>query len=171
MMTTEMIKLGLIGNEVYLKLRYHLFKVAVLFVFIALPAFGDPITKENNMTLSGSFEVTLEPQQDEVAPAGRMIIHKVYSGALQGEGTGQMVSKRTSSGDAVYFAIEEFTGVLEGKKGGFTLLHKGFMSASSESLDIDILPGSGSGQLEGIRGSMSIIRDGGSHSYSLSVQL
>ena len=44
-----------------------------------------------------------------------------------------MISKRTENGTAVYYAIEEFSGSVKGKNGGFTLVHKGHMSKESQS--------------------------------------
>ena len=122
------------------------------------------------MTASGTFEVKLEPQADESTPAGRMLIHKEYSGGMVGKGVGQMISKRTESGVAVYAAIEEFVGAVNGKSGSFTLFHNGFMSASKRSLEVIIVEGSGTGELEGIQGRLSIIQENGGHSYVLDYQ-
>lgn len=123
------------------------------------------------MSATGVFEINLVPQKDEAAPAGRMLIDKDYSGGLVGKGIGQMISKRTASGSAVYFAIEEFDGLLEGKKGAFTLIHNGEMSADSQTLDIKIVDGSGSGELATISGSLEIIQEEKSHKYTLSYKL
>ena len=123
------------------------------------------------MPASGTFEVNLEPQQDENAPAGRMIIHKKYTGDVAGTGVGQMISKRTDGGAAVYSAIEEFEGTVHGKTGAFTLIHNGYMSSKTQSLDIKILAGSGSGELSKISGSMDIIQTDGEHKYVLNYEL
>lgn len=120
---------------------------------------------------TGIFDVNLEPQADESAPAGRMLINKTYEGGLKGTGTGQMISKRTEKGPAVYFAIEEFIGSVEGKEGSFTLLHKGYMSAEEQSLEVDILDGSGSKELESISGSLTIIQKDGKHYYEFNYNL
>lgn len=122
-------------------------------------------------TVKGSFEVTMEPQKDSDVPAGRMLIKKQYSGGLSGSGLGQMLSKRTESGTAAYVAIEEFDGVLDAKRGSFTLLHSGLMSAESQSLEVNILQGSGAGELENISGSLEIIQADGGHQYVLCYQL
>lgn len=119
------------------------------------------------MTASGSFDVSLTPQKEDQYAAGRMLIEKTYSGDLKGSGQGQMLSKRTDAGVAVYSAIEEFSGTLDGKSGGFTLFHNGYMSAESQSLEITIIEGSGSGELSGITGKLSIEQSGGEHSYTL----
>ncbi len=119
------------------------------------------------MEAKGTFQVNLDPQDDTTAPAGRMLIHKEYTGDLIGIGIGQMLSKRTAAGVAVYSAIEEFEGTLAGKKGCFTLVHSGFMSASEQRLDISIIAGSGKGELEGIEGALNIIQQDDKHCYKL----
>ena len=123
------------------------------------------------MTVSGSFEIQLEPQQDDLAPAGRMLINKEYSGALVGKGIGQMISKRTEQGASVYSAIEEFTGTVEGKKGSFTLFHTGLMSATSQELNVLVVEGSGTEELSGITGKLSIHQNNGAHTYTFDYQL
>lgn len=119
------------------------------------------------MTATGTFEVQLESQSDDGFPAGRMTIHKTYSGGLIGTGIGQMLSKRTE-GESVYCAIEEFQGELDGKSGGFTLIHKGVMTANKEELSIVIVEGSGTGELSRITGEMKLDITESSHHYTLS---
>lgn len=123
------------------------------------------------MIATGTFEVDLTPQEDEAAPAGRMVINKTYQGGLAGKGLGQMISKRTDNGVAVYFAIEEFEGTLKGRAGTFSLLHNGNMSPETQSLNISVLEGSASGDLAGLKGAMRIIQQDGKHSYELDFEL
>ena len=122
------------------------------------------------MTAKGQFEINLSPQDDE-SPAGRMLIDKTYTGDLTGKGIGQMISKRTSSGSAVYYAIEEFTGQLNGKTGTFTLIHSGAMDKISQSLTVSVLAGSGEGELSDLTGTLEIIQDNGNHSYVMDYTL
>lgn len=93
----------------------------------------------------------------------------MYSGGMQGS-IGQMISKRTAGG-AVYSAIEEFSGTVDGKQGGFTLFHTGVMSASGQTLNITIVEGSGTGELNSISGSLSIKQENGQHYYELDYKL
>ena len=123
------------------------------------------------MIAKGTFEVDLTPQEDIGSPAGRMLIQKTYLGDMIGSGTGQMISKRTDNGVAVYYAIEEFSGSVKGKTGGFTLVHKGYMSKESQSLEITILENSGSGELQNISGSMLIVQDSNGHGYEITFEL
>ncbi|MBT8398172.1 MAG: DUF3224 domain-containing protein [Gemmatimonadetes bacterium] len=123
------------------------------------------------MFASGTFEVELTPQEDLASPAGRLLITKTYLGDMSGSGIGQMISKRTDNGAAVYFAIEEFSGSVDGRSGGFTLVHKGYMSSESQSLEVTVLEGSGTGGLKDISGSMVIVQDANGHRYEFSFEL
>ena len=123
------------------------------------------------MLASGKFEVNLEPQTDDRFDSGRLLIEKQYRGDFIGIGRGQMLSKRTASGTAVYSAIEEVEGKLDNKQGGFTLFHNGFMSPSKRSLEIVIVEGSGTGDLEGISGKLDIEQVDGLHKYTLNFEL
>lgn len=123
------------------------------------------------MIATGNFEIIMTPQTDEETPAGRFTLDKTYQGDMVGKGLGQMISKRVENGAAIYFAIEEFTGSVNGKKGAFTLAHKGSMNADSQSLEIDILEGSGSDELGSITGTLSIQQMDGVHSYELRYEL
>ncbi len=145
--------------------------VGLLLIASGLPAADGAAEEKPAMSTTGTFEVSLKPQEDADYPAGRMLIAKTYSGGLVGSGTGQMISKRTEGGAAVYHAIEEFEGSLDGKSGGFTLVHSGFMDKETQSLEVVILEGSGTGDLATIRGSMAITQGGGGHSYELSYEL
>ena len=52
-----------------------------------------------------------------------------------------------------------------------TLIHKGHMTQESQTLDVEILDGSGSGDLEGISGSMVITQDSNGHAYELTYEV
>lgn len=123
------------------------------------------------MSANGTFEVELTAQEDPGFPVGRMQIRKTYLGDMSGSGVGQMISKRTENGTAVYYAIEEFSGSVKGQTGRFTLVHKGKMSSESQSLDVTILEGSGDGELQNISGSMQIVQDADGHRYELTFEL
>lgn len=144
----------------------------ILLAGIAGSSFAEKvIEKETIKSAKGEFEINIVPQADDAAPAGRMTINKSYQGDLEGSGIGQMISKRIEGGAAVYYAIEEFTGSVQGISGAFTLIHQGHMDKESQSLQIEILEGSGSGDLENISGSMVIVQDANGHTYELKYEL
>ncbi|TRY33183.1 DUF3224 domain-containing protein [Aliiglaciecola sp. M165] len=117
-------------------------------------------------TLTGKFEVSMQPQKDESFDVRRMTLDKTYFGDLKGHAKGQMLSHVTQvNGSAGYVAIEIFDGEVNGKKGSFVLQHSGQMDKRAQSLDISIIPDSGSGELVGISGNMSIEIKEGQHFY------
>lgn len=68
-------------------------------------------------------------------------------------------------------AIERVTGKLHGKNGSFALQHAGIMNRGAPSLVITVAPDSGTGDLEGLSGTMSIEIVNGKHSYVLDYEL
>jgi hypothetical protein len=125
---------------------------------------------------SGPFEVSLKPLPMDNEPGsemvGRMSIDKQFSGDLEATSKGQMLTGGTAiKTSAGYVAIELVTGTLKGRKGSFILQHTGVMNRGTPSLVITVVPDSGTGQLEGIRGTMAIKIDGGKHSYELNYTL
>jgi len=127
-------------------------------------------------TAHGSFEVKSAPLPTDDATAdtsiGRYSLDKVYRGDLEAASAGEMLGAgNPATGTAGYVAIEEVTGTLHGKSGSFALQHFGAMHAGAFELNVRVVPGSGTGDLEGIAGTLTIIIAGGSHSYSLEYTL
>ncbi|OYX75993.1 MAG: hypothetical protein B7Y85_11645 [Brevundimonas sp. 32-68-21] len=68
-------------------------------------------------------------------------------------------------------ALERVTGVLNGRQGGFSMVHRGVMNAGSQELLITIVPGSGSGDLAGVSGVFHLTIADGEHRYVLDYSL
>ena len=110
---------------------------------------------------SGAFEVQLVPQGEpnsaEGSTLGRMSIDKRFHGDLEATSKGEMLSAGTSvKGSAGYVAIERVTGTLHGQSGSFVLQHTGTMARGDYQLSVTVVPDSGTGQLAGLAGKMSI---------------
>ena len=74
-------------------------------------------------------------------------------------------------GSAGYVAIERVTGRVHGRAGSFALQHFGVMNRGASSLTLSVVPDSGTGELTGLSGTMSIdIRDG-QHFYAFDYSL
>ncbi|HEX2077001.1 MAG TPA: DUF3224 domain-containing protein [Longimicrobium sp.] len=120
---------------------------------------------------SGTFEVKLTPLDSEGVP-GRMSIDKQFHGDLQGTSRGQMLAAMTGvEGSAGYVAIEEVTGTLAGRSGTFVLQHSGIMNRGAPTLTITVVPDSGTGELAGLEGTMTIEIVNGQHSYAFEYTL
>lgn len=128
------------------------------------------------MHASGSFDVTLAPQpltaEAEAAGLGRRSLDKRYHGDLAGQGVGEMLSLGTAvPGSAGYVAIERFTGTLHGRGGSFALIHFGLMERGTPSLRVAVVPDSGTGELAGLRGELTIRIEQGQHHYGFEYSL
>jgi len=122
------------------------------------------------MRATGDFEVTLAPLEPcnraEGAQLGRMSLDKVFHGDLEAASQGEMLSAGSpQSGSAGYVAIERVTGTLGGRRGSFALQHNATMHRGAFALNIIVVPGSGTGELEGLSGTMDVIIVDGRHSY------
>lgn len=122
---------------------------------------------------AGSFDVKATPQKLDAGAApdsfGRFSLEKTYHGPLDATAKGEMLTVGTKvEGSAVYVAVEVVEGMLDGRKGTFALHHTGTMTRGTPALSIAVVPDSGTGELAGIAGTMTIrIEKGGAHSYDL----
>ncbi|PYP80880.1 MAG: DUF3224 domain-containing protein [Gemmatimonadetes bacterium] len=122
---------------------------------------------------TGPFDVTITPQQTaDDAPVARMTLYKEFHGDLEAIAYGEMLAAHEPlTGAGVYVAIDRVTGTLHGKGGSFLMAHRGIRNADGQSLDIVIVPGSGTGQLTGITGSVGIEIVEKKHFYTIEYEL
>lgn len=125
---------------------------------------------------SGSFEVKMIPQPQEEGvgdpSVGRMALDKQFQGGLEAMSRGQMLAAMTQvEGSAGYVAIERVTGTLDGRGGTFALQHSGTMTRGVPQLTITVVPDSGTGELLGLAGRMTIDIADGKHSYDFEYTL
>lgn len=145
----------------------------------AAPAIAAPFMEgDHRMStrVSGSFSIIMTPaatpQHSGRTALARMLLEKVYTGDLAATASGEMLSAVTETkGAAGYVAIEAITGVLQGRQGSFVVRHAGTMADGKQELSIVIVPHSGTGQLEGIRGTMAIRIEAGQHFYDFDYTL
>ena len=112
------------------------------------------------MTATGTFEVKMQPQSDENVgdpTVGRMSLDKQFQGELEASSKGQMLAVRGDvPGSAGYVAMERVTGTLSGRTGTFALQHTGTMTRGVPEMSVTVVPDSGTGELKGIAGKMSV---------------
>jgi Protein of unknown function (DUF3224) len=141
-------------------------------------ASGTP-QSERTMTAhaKGNFDVKLTPQPSDDKSAdstiARWTLDKQFHGVIEGTSKGQMIGASTDvKGSAGYVAMERVTGTLAGRTGSFTLQHSGTMTRGAFHLEITVVPDSGTGQLTGLTGLMSIqVVSDGKHSYDFAYSL
>jgi len=109
---------------------------------------------------TGRFDVKVEP----ITP----------NEEVEGTSTGEMLTAGTTvdgSMSAGYVAIERMQGSLAGRRGGFVLQHTATMDRGVQSLTITVVPDSGSGELQGLRGSLAIEVVAEEHRYTFDYSL
>ena len=125
---------------------------------------------------TGAFDVKLTPQgpddKTEGSTLGRMSIDKQFHGDLEATSKGQMLTAGTDvKGSAGYVAIERVTGMLQGRTGSFVLQHSGTLTRGAPQQSITVVPDSGTGQLAGLAGKMTINIIDGKHSFGFDYTL
>lgn len=124
----------------------------------------------------GTFQVKItplapEPGQESIG-LGRFRLDKTFAGDLAGTGQGQMLgSMDEADNSGAYVALERVTGTLHGRSGSFMLHHSGVMVRGASTLRIEVVPGTGTGELAGIAGTFSLEMRDGAHHYVLDYTL
>lgn len=123
------------------------------------------------MQAKGEFDVTRIPQGELDAGDGAVIGHhrfdKRFHGPLQATSVVHMLAVMSATpGSGAYVAIERIAGNLEGREGSFFAQHNGIMDRGTPSLELTVVPDSGSGELTGLRGRIAIDIIDGKHFYT-----
>jgi hypothetical protein len=126
---------------------------------------------------AGPFDVTMSPDPhyealDGGVVLGRLGITKVFHGDLDATSVVQMLSAGGSvKGSAGYVAIERVTGKLHDRAGSFILQPSGTMNRGAASLTVTVVPDTGTDDLVGLSGAMTIDIVDGKHSYAFEYTL
>lgn len=128
------------------------------------------------MNAEGKFSITMqaEPPYDDAdgLTMARARFDKVFEGPLEATSVVNMLSVMTATkGSAAYVATERVRGTLGGRKGAFALVHLGLMERGTDSLVLRVVPDSGSGELTGLAGTMTIRIVDGQHFYAFDYTL
>jgi len=157
-----------------MKTSQRVFMIAITTLMITiLDAQTTPKEAVMSARATGPFDVKIIPQDDKLGDGiSRMLLDKQYHGDLEGTSKGQMLAIGSAKSSGVYVAIETFTGTLRGKAGSFSLHHTCIMAKTAPNLTISVVPDSGTDQLAGITGNMTIsIAANGRHSYEFEYTL
>ena len=129
------------------------------------------------MHAKGTFDVKVTPQAADNPEAGasgvaRLSLSKQVHGELEATGVGEMLASGDGSQSGAYVAIEKVSGSLQGLRGTFVLVHRALMvGGTPQEWSVAVVPDSGSGQLQGLAGSMRITIAEGRHFYDFSYTL
>jgi hypothetical protein len=121
----------------------------------------------------GTFTVDIHPLSPAPAEGlGRFSINKTIHGDLEATTIGEMFTGGDpKQGAAGYVAIEFVTGKLNGKHGSFAMQHFATIDGKGPGMQVIAVPGSGTGELNGIEGTFTIRAENGQHSYEFEYEL
>ena len=106
----------------------------------------------------GTFHVTSwdEKTWEELGGASKLTRARIvqdYRGDLEGESVWECLMHYREDGTATFTGFARLTGRLDGRAGGFVVRSDGTYDGGEARTSWEVVPGSGSGELRGIRGS------------------
>jgi Protein of unknown function (DUF3224) len=117
---------------------------------------------------TGRIDVkTYEPQSYEEVDDGPNLVEihvtETFSGDIEGEGVVRFLQAVREDGSASFVGIERVTGSIAGRQGSFLLQDAGTLEGSTVKGDWFVVPGSGTGELAGLRGEGGFQAELGQH--------
>ena len=107
----------------------------------------------------------------EGAEVSRVHISRSFSGDLEGESAAELLIAKSEGGGG-YVGHDRVSGTLQGKSGGFVFQHTGVMGPEGVTNTGLIVPGTGTGELDGITGEGTMLADDeGNHTLTLEYEL
>ena len=128
------------------------------------------------MQAKGEFDVKRTPQgsldMGDGFEIGHMRFDKRFHGPLAATGVVHMLAAMSPvEGSGAYVAIERIAGSLDGRSGSFLAQHNGVMDRGAPSLDLTVVPDTGTDALAGLRGRIAIDIVDGKHFYTFDYEL
>ncbi len=128
------------------------------------------------MQAKGEFDVKRTPQgsldMGDGFEIGHMRFDKIFHGPLDATSVVHMLAAMSPvEGSGAYVAIERIAGTLDGRAGSFLAQHNGILDRGKPSLDLTVVPDTGTDALNGLRGSITIDIVDGKHFYTFDYTL
>ena len=102
----------------------------------------------------------------------RASVTKTFSGDIEGEGRVEYVMTYRPDGSAAFVGLERVTGTIGGKSGSFALQRTGVFENGQAKESYEVVEGSGTGALTGLRGAgASSVGHGMEHPFVLQYEL
>jgi hypothetical protein len=98
------------------------------------------------------YEPTVYDQPAAGPTLARIHVEESFSGDIEGDGVVEFLQAAQADGSASFVGIERVTGTIAERKGTFLLQDAGTVEGKVVSGDWFVVPGSGTGELAGLRG-------------------
>jgi Protein of unknown function (DUF3224) len=117
---------------------------------------------------TGHIEVqTYEPQTYDGSADGPDLIEihvtETFTGDIAGEGRARFLQTMRKDGSASFVGVERVSGIIAGRRGTFVLQDTGVLEGTTVTGQWFVVPGSGGGELVGLRGEGGFSAELGQH--------
>ena len=110
-----------------------------------------------------------DPDQPRLTRAS---VARTFTGDIEGQGQVEYLMMYRGDGSASFVGLERFVGRLAGKAGTFVLQRTGAFESGQARESYSVIPGSGTGELRGLRGDgTSEVGHGMEHPFMLSYEV
>jgi hypothetical protein len=106
---------------------------------------------------------------DEMADGPSLLeirVNETFTGDIEGEGTVRVIQAARKDGSATLVGIERVRGAVGGHKGSFLLQTTGTLAEKVLKAEWFVVPGSGTGELNGLRGEGGFKAQLGEHGFT-----
>jgi hypothetical protein len=102
----------------------------------------------------------------------RASVSTTFTEDIEGEGQVEYLMMYRADGTATFVGLERITGRIAGKSGSFVLQRTGVFENGQAKESYSVVPGSGTGQLLGLRGEgRSAVGHGSEHPFALDYEV
>lgn len=109
-------------------------------------------TRANAVITVHKYEPSAYDDPPEGPALTRIHVKESFSGDIAGQGEVEFLQAGQANGSASFVGIERVTGQVSGRQGTFLLQDAGTVQGQVVSGDWFVIPGSGTGDLAGLRG-------------------
>jgi hypothetical protein len=109
-------------------------------------------TRANALITVHKYEPAAYDEPAEGPALTRIHVEETFSGDITGAGVVEFLQAARADGAASFVGIERVSGSVGGREGTFLLQDAGTVDGSTVSGDWFVVPGSGTGELAGLRG-------------------
>lgn len=118
-------------------------------------------------TIQSGEEKTLNESDGTRLTQGKFVM--VYKGDLEGEGVLGELKHYFNANFATFCGMEYIIGKLKGRMGSFVIRHEGEFEHGKLTSRRFVVPGSGTGELQGLRGDIELI-SGSSREFTITIK-
>lgn len=123
---------------------------------------GSEVSTQATGTFEGkTWDEAPYSEVDGGAKLARASVTNVFSGGVEGEGTLEYLLVYGPDGSGGFVGFEQVVGSIGGRSGSFALRHEGTFEGSTVKATWSVVPGSGAGELAGLRGEGGFVSEHG----------